>query len=129
MVNAMNYGFVLLITTLTISIGYAQGLPDPTKPSIGVPTNDVNNNNTSSAPSALQSVILPKKGKPIAIINGRQVTIGDKLDEERVTKITENYVELKGASGTRVLKMSPDVEKKLSTRKPAANKQPASHPK
>jgi len=103
------FAFALSIAVAGIAAAQ-QSLPDPTRPA---------NVAAESAPAAggsnrLQSVLLPKHGKPLAVIDGRSVTIGDKVGDAQVTQITESAVTLNGPEGSQTLKMLPDVEKKPS---------------
>ena len=118
----MNYFGILSLAVFLFPSTYAEGLSDPTKPpNVSSFSNNTKKDDISLTPE-LQSIMLPAKGRPIAVISGRQVTIGDKLEEERVIKITENSVELKGPNGVRTLKILPNVEKKPSVKKSVVHK-------
>ncbi|MES2356394.1 MAG: hypothetical protein V4568_18735 [Pseudomonadota bacterium] len=96
-----------------------QTLSDPTRPSTavtGVPVTTAG----SEVETGLQSIILPKGGKPMAIINGRHVTVGEKIGDEKVTKITESGIVLEGSKGVRTMKIVPNVEKTPSVKKDGA---------
>jgi hypothetical protein len=60
-------------------------------------------------------VIIPKKGKPSAVIDGQQVFVGQQIGDSRVLRISETEVVLKGAAGNETLKMFPDINKKPAT--------------
>lgn len=94
------------------------GLPDPTRPPAGVvgdqPVGEV------SGP-VLQSVIIPKKGKPVAIIGGQQVVLGGLYGESRLIKLSEREAVLEGPGGIEHLTLTPGIEKTTSVmKKPAA---------
>lgn len=74
------------------------------------------------APVGLQTIIRRKGAKPMAVINGETVTLGGKVGESRVTKITETEVVLDGPAGREVLTMTPSVEKKPVVAKKATRK-------
>ena len=87
----------------------AQSLPDPTRPpgaAHGAPGGAVQGGNS------LQTIIIPARGKALAIINGERVQVGGRVGEAQVVRITEAEVVLKGPEGMRTLRMTPDVEKK-----------------
>ncbi|MFZ5510120.1 MAG: hypothetical protein ACOZCP_08695 [Pseudomonadota bacterium] len=99
----------------------AQSLPDPTRPpgaAHGAPGGAVQGGHT------LQTIIMPARGKALAIINGERVQVGGRVGEAQVVRITEAEVVLKGPEGMRTLRMTPDVEKK-----PAASATAGKHRK
>jgi hypothetical protein len=100
-------------------VGAQHALLDPTRPPAAGPTAPAN----TETGTRLQSVILPKQGKPVAIIDGERVSVGGKIGDQEVMKITETEVVLKGPEGSRTLKMMPDVEKRPSAiHKPLAER-------
>jgi len=56
-------------------------------------------------------VLIPKKGKPLAIISGQQVGLGERYGESRLVKLSEREAVLDGPSGVERLQLTPDVEK------------------
>ena len=114
----------LVLAALIAAAGAApaqQAAPDPTRPPGYGPSDAAG----GEAPMVLQSVILPKRGKPSAIIGGERLTLGGKLGEAQVVKITESEVVLKGPEGLQTLKMAPDVEKKPSSAQDKGRRKPA----
>jgi MSHA biogenesis protein MshK len=109
-----------LAVLLVAAVQAQQGMQDPTRP----PANWVGGSATAegAGTGGLQSVILPRRGKPSAIINGQRVELGGKYGDQRVVKISESEVVLKGSAGLETLKMVPDVEKRM---KPVARKKKA----
>jgi MSHA biogenesis protein MshK len=101
-----------------------QSLLDPTRP----PTAESVAPVSAGSSSKLQSIKLPKGGKPLAIIDGQQVSIGEKLGDAEVLKITESEVVLKGPEGGQTLKMAPDVHKKPLSERKAPAKQSGGRP-
>lgn len=59
----------------------------------------------------LQSVLIPQRGKPVAVIGGVTVVLGDLLGEARLVKLTEREAVLQGADGVTHLYLTPDVKK------------------
>jgi MSHA biogenesis protein MshK len=101
--------FVFILLASAAGAVAAQSLPDPTRPpgaAHGAPGGPVQGGNP------LQSVIIPARGKPSAVINGEQVQVGGKVGEAQVVRITEAEVVLKGPEGVQTLRMTPDVEKR-----------------
>ncbi|MDD5174830.1 MAG: hypothetical protein PHQ05_00215 [Sterolibacterium sp.] len=99
----------------SVNFGYAQSdslLSDPTRP----PTTVVEPASTATTegvppPSGLQSIILGKGRKPMAVINGVAVELGDKIGDATLVKISESEVVLKGPAGKEILYLTPGVEK------------------
>jgi hypothetical protein len=87
----------------------AQGLPDPTRPPAlveGEPTAK------TAAPSGLQSIIRRENGKSAAVINGKYVELDGKVGDATLTRINEDSVELRSASGRETMYLTPGVGKK-----------------
>jgi hypothetical protein len=103
-----------LIAVLLCSVPVrAQTLSDPTRPPGAGPAAEVDEGQ-ARAP-VLQSVIITSKGRA-AIINGQRVELGGVYGDARVLKISETEVLLRSAGGTEVLKMYPNVDKRLGRR-------------
>ncbi len=103
--------------SLVLAMNFAQSadsLQDPTRPPAGWAAGQAVGSGGEQAAnsSGLQTIVLPKSGKPWAVINGERVVLGGKVGEARVVKITESEVVLKGADGLQTLKMTPSAEKK-----------------
>lgn len=93
-------------------------LADPTRPA-----------GFSAGPSAaeggegglrLQSVVSPRGGRPMAIISGQMVSLGQKLGDARLIRLSETEAVLRGPKGTERLFLIPDVSKKGEVLKAAA---------
>ncbi|MBI3523383.1 MAG: hypothetical protein HY066_02455 [Betaproteobacteria bacterium] len=107
------------------SAGYAgsdAALPDPTRPPAQVEPAPTGPAGTAAAPvnSGLQTVILREGQKPMAVINGVQVKLGEKVGDATLVKLNESEAVLQGPSGREVLRMTPGIEKTSATPKPAA---------
>ncbi|MBS1129643.1 MAG: hypothetical protein H6R16_645 [Proteobacteria bacterium] len=61
----------------------------------------------------LQSVLLRQGGRPVAIIDGKTVTLGDQVGGARLVRLTEREAVLQGADGVTHLYLTPDVEKQM----------------
>jgi len=99
---------VLLIICASLAASALAQVPDPTRPA-DVAAADAA---AGDAGRGVQMVMIRSPGKkPGAIINGRYVETGDKLDGKRVLKITETEVVLQGNDGRDVVKLTPAAEK------------------
>lgn len=109
-----------------IALGYALGfcasalgaeaeqLGDPTRPAIelvpGLTSAAASDAGkvTEAPPQGLQSVILSSK-REAAIINGKEVNVGEKYGDAVLTVVNETCVVLMGAQGRQVMHMFPTV--------------------
>jgi MSHA biogenesis protein MshK len=117
-------GSFLLLLLASFSAQGQSVSSDPTRPPASV---------FSEAPEVdggapvLQSVIIPKKGKPIAVIGGQQVRLGEMYGENRLLKLTEREAVLDGPGGLMHLQLTPGIEKtdiktKSMTKTPGAKR-------
>lgn len=88
----------------------AEALPDPTRPAIGVEQGAVAAGSTAASPR-LQLIKISSTRRS-AIIDGQEVTLGSRIGEMRVVKITEGEVVLRGKDGSETLKLFAEVEKR-----------------
>jgi hypothetical protein len=66
----------------------------------------------SAAPRVLQSIIKRHGARPVALISGQRIALGQKIDDFVLVKLTDSAATLKGPAGTEILVMSPAVDKK-----------------
>ena len=109
--------FLLAGTVLT----HAETLPDPTRPPANFidlsasggqgPTPTVAPTLQSSAGPQLQSVLLPRKGKPLAIISGQYVPLGERFAGMELISVSEQQVILLAGKKKHILKLTPAAEK------------------
>ena len=59
----------------------------------------------------LQSVLIPKKGRAVAVIGGQQVYLGEMYGESKLIKLTEREAVLEGPDGVERLMLTPGIEK------------------
>jgi len=90
----------------------ADAMTDPTRPPASVVVAIEAQEATRVAPPVLQSVIIGKSGRS-AIIDGERVEIGGTFRDAKVVRIAEDEVVLRQGGVTQVLKMYPDVERKV----------------
>ena len=87
----------------------ASPLADPMRPPPGYVS--ASDTETTSAGPSLESVMLPKQGRPLAVINGRQVRVGDEYEGSRLIRLTEREAVLTGPGGTERLFLTPGISK------------------
>lgn len=120
MAGCMNLRSTLVSILVLGASGFAHGqkdasLLDPTRPPASVQEPVVPGSPGSpgggaeSAPShsGLQTVILGKGHKPMAVINGVMVELGDKVGEATLIKLSEFEAVLQGPAGREVLHLLP----------------------
>lgn len=124
MVDRLN--LILGCTLLSLASGVcAQNipLPDPTRPPAGLSTLSSETDTETLSGPVLQSVVIPKKGKPIAVISGQQVRLGELYGESRLIRLTEREAVLEGPAGIERLMLTPGIDKtNIITKSPAAKR-------
>lgn len=103
---------LILLLPLLVSCAALAQSADPTRPAIdtGISVPGVA---PPPATAGLQTIIQRRHGKPAALINGAVVELGGKVGEARLVNIGEDFVVLRGALGKEILRLTPDVEKKV----------------
>ena len=84
-------------------------LADPTRPPTGVP-GAMNSDEAAGGP-VLQSVLIPRQGKPLAVIDGHTVRLGQRYGDARLVRVSEHDVVLDGPEGIERLQLTPGIEK------------------
>lgn len=114
----------LSLMMLLISLGWAADpspLPDdPTRPPAGATDAD---GNPLAPASGLTSIVLPRKGKPSAVIDGQLVQLGGSIRDAKLVRVAENHVVLEGPQGREQIYLTPDIEKKIIAPKAAPRRQ------
>ncbi|SMB29880.1 conserved protein of unknown function [Sterolibacterium denitrificans] len=113
-------GVLMLLSMcgLTSGAAFAQSgaaaLADPTRPPAALVETAVQEEEQPDQPPplGLQTVLLRKGAKPLAIINGQSVELGGMLGESRLISLTETEAVLQGANGKETLRLMPDAERK-----------------
>jgi len=101
---------LVVIPAILLAAATAQAeLPDPTRPPAGLVAEEASSE--MAAGPVLQSVLIPKKGRAVAVIGGKQVYLGDMYGESRLTKLSEREAVLEGPSGVERLLLTPGIEK------------------
>ncbi len=65
-----------------------------------------------AAAAVLESVLIPLMGRPLAVISGKPVLLGEKFGEDKLVKVTEKEVVLRGQGGETRLSLNPAVSLK-----------------
>ncbi|MFA7278506.1 MAG: hypothetical protein WC100_00250 [Sterolibacterium sp.] len=90
-------------------------LPDPMRPPVAagdsIPAANANSEEMPATPNGLQTIILGRGRKPMAVINGIAVGLGDKVGEARLVKLSETQAVLQGPGGKETLYLTPGVER------------------
>ena len=58
-------------------------------------------------------MLLPERGRPVAVIGGKTVVLGDRVGDARLVKLTEREAVLRGPEGTTRLYLTPQVEQRM----------------
>ncbi|MFA6312361.1 MAG: hypothetical protein WCV99_09710 [Sterolibacterium sp.] len=87
-------------------------LPDPTRPPVTSAEPVAAGAESAPPPSGLQTVILGRGQKPMAVINGTMVELGGKVGDATLVKLTESEAVLQGPAGKQVLHLLPGLVKK-----------------
>lgn len=99
----------LLLATLVSAAAQAAPFADPTRPP-SVSAEAGPGGQAVSGPR-LESVLIAPNRR-IAVISGQAVTLGGKVGEARVVRISESEVVLQNGDQRETLRLFPDVEKK-----------------
>jgi len=95
------------------------GFADPTRPPASLQASPGSASEVEAAKTpTLQSVLIPDKGKPVALIGGRELRLGEMLGDRRLVKLTEREAVLVGPAGSERLSLTPGAEKTNVTAKP-----------
>ena len=105
---------IFLAWLACVSSAYAQS-NDPTRPPAAWLTSAEAGASglESDAGLRLQSVLLRPGGRPVAIIAGKTVALGERVGGAKLVRLTEREAMLQGADGVTRLYLTPDVEKQM----------------
>lgn len=107
-----------LCLALLSASAVAEPMADPTQPpaAFAAPAAPGTAGVTAAAADGgfrLQSVLLPKHGKPLAVIGGKTVRLGEKFGDSRLIRVTEREAVLNGPQGIQRLFLTPEAEKRM----------------
>jgi len=88
---------------------------DPTRPPAAwlAPVNDARPDGEAGGGLRLQSVKMPVRGRPVAVIGGKTVALGGHVGGATLVRLNEREAVLQGADGVTHLYLTPDVEKQM----------------
>jgi MSHA biogenesis protein MshK len=115
--TVMHCGVLLLCSCLVASGAVAESLIDPTRPPAGLDGGDAS---LSSGGPVLQFVMIAP-GRSEAIISGQTVRLGEKFGDAQIVKITQTEVVLRNGQDLQVLKLFPNIEKRLTYGRASTN--------
>lgn len=116
----MNLAGIGLMTLL--ASGVAGAASDPTRPpEAWLGQQEGGGELTNAGSPRLQSVLMPQRGRPVAIIGGRTVPLGARFGDAVLIRLSEHEAVLQGAEGVTRLYLTPDVDKRMIVA-PVANK-------
>ncbi len=108
----MAHGLIPLVLALLAGSGTALAqVADPMRPPDGAVAAADGGAVVPPLQSGVQTVIVRPQGKSVALINGKQVSVGEMLGDKKVVKISEKEIVLKGEGGREVIKVMPSIEK------------------
>ena len=138
MAGRLSFSLRMLCATLLVGFtchGYGQGaahsvssvLADPTRPPAVFIEGDSGDDAKANEPPpvGLQAVVIRKGAKPVAVINGQTVQLGDKIGDAKLVKLNETEAVLQGPNGREVIRMTPAAERTVIS-KPASGSVPKS---
>lgn len=104
----------LLLAGLSMQAGSAFAAADPTRPPAAwLEQPGVAQAGGEGGGLRLQSVLMPQRGKPVAVIGGKTVTVGGRVGDARLVSLTEREAVLQGPDGVTHLYLTPDVKKQM----------------
>lgn len=111
---------LLLLGVLPVA-GWAQVLPDPTRPpmEIGDGSGGTSVHVAPATPKGLLSVII-SPSRCAAIIDGKTIALGEKYGDATIVEITARGVVLQGAHGRRSMELFPGVALKVTAAQPSS---------
>jgi MSHA biogenesis protein MshK len=104
----------LLLTaglSLALHAAQAQSLSDPTRPPNVSATAPADGAPRAAAAQRLESILI-SPNRRVAVIDGRTVTEGSRIDEGTVVQIAETYVTLRKDAELKKLELYPGIVRK-----------------
>ena len=116
-----------LVLCLVAGLARGEALVDPTRPPPAFAAEAAGNDAPADAAPRLQSVVVPRQGKPTAVISGQTVRLGEMWGDSRLVRVTESEVVLDGPQGRQRLLLTPEASKVMIQEK--SGKAPAGRKK
>lgn len=107
----------LPLLLLLMALPVQAELADPTRPPAVVMLPGENATQAGVADGVaglrLQSVLMPQAGRPVAVISGKTVSLGNRIGGATLVRLNEREAVLQGADGMTRLFLTPGVEKTM----------------
>lgn len=100
------------LTGVIYSPSLAQVLTDPTRPPAATLADDGAEKEAGEGATPVLQSILISPSRRQAIISGKTMTVGEKVGDAKIVRITENTVILRNGSDLQTLKLFPGIEKR-----------------
>jgi MSHA biogenesis protein MshK len=127
MAGLVKSGAIALLLGL-LAAGGAVAAGDPTRPPAAW-LNQADLAPASGGTMRLQSVLMPQRGRPVAIIGGQTVALGERIGDARLVRLNEREAVLEGPEGVTRLYLTPDVDKRMIAAPAAKKARPAAQGK
>jgi hypothetical protein len=104
-----------LVLAAPVHAAWAETLPDPTRPPafLFAPADGDGPPAEAGGGLVLQSVLIAPNRRS-AIIGGKALSVGDRLGDFTLVRVSEGEVQLRGPEGSRTLRLFPAVTKRLA---------------
>lgn len=95
---------------------WAETLPDPTRPPafLFAPADGEGPATESAGGGMILQSVLIAPNRRSAIIGGKALSVGDRLGDFTLVRVSEGEVQLRGPEGSRTLKLFPSVTKRVA---------------
>ena len=107
----IRFGAVFWLIGVMATCAHADILRDPTRPPAALEMASQGSGADGDVGPKLQSVLI-SPSRRVAVVSGQTVTVGDKIGESQLVKISEGEVVLRNGKILQTLKLFPDVEKR-----------------
>lgn len=106
---------LIALVLLVVATSATAQSADPTRPPAAwlAPVDDARSAGESAGGLRLQSVLMRQGGRPVAVIGGKTVALGDRVGGATLVRLNEREAVLQGADGVTHLYLTPDVEKQM----------------
>lgn len=115
MVGFMNrcLSYAVFLVLMSVS-GFGLAASDPTQPPAAWSSSSSDTVSPDDGNSMrLQSVMLPQRGRGVAVIGGVTVALGGRLGEAKLVRLSEREAVLEGPDGVTHLYLTPNVDKQM----------------
>lgn len=105
---------VIALSSFVASTALAQSIDPTAPPASWLRSGDAGSVGAEEiAVLRLQSVLIPQRGRPVAVIGGKTIILGDRVGAMTLIHLNEREAILQGPDGMTRLYLTPDVEKRM----------------